>query len=285
MSEAPGASSQSGEGREHRFLPGQEKEARAFLEQPSRFEPYRMLIDRFALWMMFIIWPISLGFYWLISDDPDSFWLQLGFSLAMLLGGLGLSTWKLVQTGWFVLDPDNGEVIHAGQRISFAKVKHPKVRSFDRTYMSGMFTPYQGAEWGIEYKPGSTLMMSASMSRKKLEHLVDLLTEMAAEYQEKDAVRCWLSQQSDGAPGGPFRQGAAGADASLNASSEAEEVRDFIARQRDPEARVRRSRSSQASSGDIQNLEGFLDNIAPEAASEGPEPSARDALADDTEQA
>jgi hypothetical protein len=184
----------------HRFAPGQEEEARAFLRRPTEFESYRVLANRFALWMMFLSAPLGVGMYFLLAvgtspSDTESRWIYLVGSSCLALGLLGLSGFKLIQYGRFVLDPERGEIRTNEESISFAKVRNPEVRTVDSEYVDTEFVRRQGYSWGIEYSRGAVLLSQSSFSRRKLEHIAELLGAMAAEYHEKEAVRRWLEER------------------------------------------------------------------------------------------
>ncbi len=184
-----------------RFRPGEEVEARLFLESATRVGSLRTAVSSRALQAIVpTILAFSIGsalaLFPLPSAERWSFAPTIAVVVAIAVASL---VFVHLYTGYFVIDPDKAQVRIGKHAIPFSDLKLPRVTVGTHMERAGEFAEYERESRGFVIECGRwTFFQAAQKSRKQIERVANALNEALREYDEREATREWLEGRKSG---------------------------------------------------------------------------------------
>lgn len=184
-----------------RFGPGQEAEARAFLDSEPDARALRVAVSRRPLYAMLTLVLAAAGAY-VLTELPvpahERWSMDATFTTCIAIAVASL-VFILFYAGYFVISPRGAEIRISRNPIPFSELKLPRIVVETHTERHGEFLEHESKEEGFALKCGHHLFFrGAQKSRKQIERIASALNEALREYDEREATREWLKGREAG---------------------------------------------------------------------------------------
>ena len=152
----------------------------------------RYLVDISSLRLLVLGTPLSFAALFLGSlangpREPTAFHALMASIFAVPFATFLLI--RIIKAGYLVLDPRHNKIVVSGDSIDFGRLGSPRVGVREVEFMSTQWHPMRGSDEGLEIAPGRIILFGAGHSRRRLQHIADVLAGMLDEFHQREAEK------------------------------------------------------------------------------------------------